>query len=68
MRVPATRCDLYWVICSPGVDGDVVSIAGRQRLFINGAIGVQVIVGALTTGVAATGSAHVWSFSQSSPL
>jgi len=34
-------------------------IARQQGILINGAIGLQVIVGALTTGVAAAGTANV---------
>jgi hypothetical protein len=36
------------------------SLASQQSIIINGAIGLQVIVGALTTGVAASGTVHVW--------
>ncbi|KAF9647706.1 hypothetical protein BDM02DRAFT_2511407 [Thelephora ganbajun] len=33
--------------------------SSQQGILINGAIGLQVIVGALTTGIAAAGSAHI---------
>ena len=59
-------CNLYWATCSRW-SRQYLFLARWQRLFISGAIGIQVIVGALTTGVAAAGSAHVWSFSQSFP-
>jgi hypothetical protein len=36
-------------------------LAYQQSIIINGAIGLQVIVGALTTGVAASGTTHVCS-------
>ena len=42
-----------------GADDDVV-LAKKQGIFINGAIGLQVIFGALTTGVAASGPTNVW--------
>jgi hypothetical protein len=34
--------------------------ASQQNLIINGAIALQIVTGALTTGVAASGTKHVW--------
>lgn len=54
-------CSVVTVTFLTGADDDG-DLAFRQRWIINGAIGLQVIVGALTTGLSAAGIG-VWSFS-----